>query len=272
MPSQDSLIFKLPFGESELYLILLLEVQSDQYKGIVALRVLEYVVLIAKKLSEIEGKKQELPVIFPIVLHTGNRPFTRPTSLKDLWAAHPKILSPYIPQFEYYLVDEFANRAKAKVHSDPASILIQANQTETFEDYEKTLQNIKILSEDENFQDMIRQILKWLYKVSKRKLPDLLIDEEYLEHKDLKGGLIMLEQNFEKMKRHEFEKGYLFGEEKGIAKGIERGEVEGTLKTLLLLYKNGLLAQEATKLQMRALLNNGYDDLVQLYLEKFNKP
>ncbi|MBW7876679.1 MAG: Rpn family recombination-promoting nuclease/putative transposase [Candidatus Cloacimonetes bacterium] len=276
---RSDLIFKLPFGNSSsLYLVILLEVQKDQYSGAIVLRVLEYCTLIWKSIYDKSGSKTRLPPIFPVVLHTGNRRFTRPTNLKDLLSPYPKFLSQYIPQFEFYLVDEYVNRDKAKQGLDLASVLIQANQTQTSEDYLHALRSIEMLSEHENLRGMTKQILKWLYKISQKKIPGLS-EEVALENLDVKEGLKMLEHNFEKMKQHEYEKGFIVGTqegrqegrqeglEKGLEQGLQRGQLEGTLKTILQFYLDGDVSREKTEKRIKSLLGQGQDELVQSYLK-----
>jgi len=81
---QSDLIFKIRFHNQDyLYLILLLEIQGSQYQNALALRMLEYIVLIWQKLLSQDKTTKSLPAVLPILLHTGSHPFSRPTRVSE---------------------------------------------------------------------------------------------------------------------------------------------------------------------------------------------
>ena len=153
---QSDLIFKIRFQEKcFLYLILLLEVQQNQYRGLLVLRMLEYITLIWKKISDKEKDSKTLPPVLPILLHTGHQSFTRPTSIQEILSPYPKFLARFQPSFEFFLVDEFSQQAKARKLFDPASVLFLANHADTIENYQLAIQRMQTLLLDEKLGTIV---------------------------------------------------------------------------------------------------------------------
>ncbi|MBW7876779.1 MAG: Rpn family recombination-promoting nuclease/putative transposase [Candidatus Cloacimonetes bacterium] len=273
---QSDLIFKVHFFDKHyLYLILLLEIQGTQYNDMLVLRMLEYITLIWKKITQKDKKNKKLPPVLPILLHTGNRPFHKPTQIKKILAPHPSFLARFQPQFEFFLVDECLLAPLAKQRLDPTSILFASNQAKNIDDIWLALKHIDRLADNEELRELARQLLRWLIKISKKELNDLEIESEDIEPQNLKENLVMLQENLRKMRHQEYEKGVVFGREEGREEGLEKGLEKGlrigiakTLETIYQFYCEGDVNLAKTKSRMEALLGQGFDELVQEYLNK----
>jgi hypothetical protein len=239
------------------------------------LRMLEYITLIWKKITERDKTVKKLPPVLPILLHTGNRPFTKPTRLKSLLAGYPSFLEKFQPQFEFFLVDECLLAPLAKHRLDPTSILISSNQAKSLDDIQLALDHIDKLASSQELQELARQLLRWLIKVSKKELADLELEPETIEPENLKENLVMLQENLRKMRHQEYERGVIFGREEGREEGREKGREEGlrigiikALDTIYQFYSDGDVNHGKTKSRMESFLGQGFDDLVKSYLEK----
>ncbi len=103
---EDDLIWAIELKGQPLYIICLLEFQSE-IERFMAVRILTYVGLIYQDLlkqNKIENK--HLPPVFSLVFYTGSRPWNAPTILKNcLSPLIPEGLRKYQPNIEYMVLD-----------------------------------------------------------------------------------------------------------------------------------------------------------------------
>ncbi len=59
-----------------------------------------------------------------------------------------------------------------------------------------------------------------------------------------------------------------YAREQGLQQGRQEGALEGQLKTLLMLFRNGLLPKDKTIEQMQSLLGQNNDEIVQSFLRQ----
>ena len=80
---ESDLIYRIPWGNEEIYVYVLLEFQSTVDR-LMALRVMNYVVNLYMDLTRNRTNLQKLPPIFPIVLYNGEGRWTAATDMADL--------------------------------------------------------------------------------------------------------------------------------------------------------------------------------------------
>jgi hypothetical protein len=104
---EDDIIWRIRWGDSWLYVYLLIEFQStvDKY---MALRIMVYVGLLYQDLIK-SGKipeKVKLPPVLPIVLYNGKPRWFAATEINDLIQDVGGGLGKYLPHLKYLLLDE----------------------------------------------------------------------------------------------------------------------------------------------------------------------
>ena len=82
------LIFSVNFAKEKGYLVLLLEQQSTQRYNM-PLRIQKYVLRFASEYLD-KHKKKKIPLIYPLLLYTGNKKYTAPLSLYSLFKDEKK--------------------------------------------------------------------------------------------------------------------------------------------------------------------------------------
>ncbi|MBF0173705.1 MAG: Rpn family recombination-promoting nuclease/putative transposase [Magnetococcales bacterium] len=110
LPKRESdVIWRIPLHSgSELYLLVLLEFQSESNRWMI-LRVVVYMCLLWLQLLHEKNipATGPLPPLFPVVLHNGDKPWLTPVCMKeliDLPEASP--LWRYQPEGQFFLIDE----------------------------------------------------------------------------------------------------------------------------------------------------------------------
>jgi predicted transposase YdaD len=115
----SDLVFSVPLAGQPALVYVLIEHQSTA-DPMMAARMLGYLVRIWERYLRDHPAAARLPVIIPLVLHSGQRPWTAPVQLLDLIDADPATIDaadPYLPRFTFLLddlarVDEQALRTR----------------------------------------------------------------------------------------------------------------------------------------------------------------
>lgn len=105
--SEVDLLFRIGAARRETFVYLLMEHQSSQQR-FMALRLLSYLVAIWEWWKADHAEARNLPVILPLVLHHGSRPWTAPKVLSELLDADDELmerLRPLIPELRYWVTD-----------------------------------------------------------------------------------------------------------------------------------------------------------------------
>lgn len=99
-------IWRLEYGDSHCYLVIMFEFQKIEDIWM-ALRILIYSGLLFDDLRKQEGKDKQfyLPAILPIVIYNGDKAWTAPTSLEQLYSPNYVGLKKYCPSQEFFLID-----------------------------------------------------------------------------------------------------------------------------------------------------------------------
>ena len=100
-------VWRLRLGERWVYLLILLEFQSEDDRWM-ALRILTYTGLLYQELVRNEAPEVadgRLPPVLPIVLYNGTEPWTAARKMSGLVAPGGPWLAPYQPAQGYFLLD-----------------------------------------------------------------------------------------------------------------------------------------------------------------------
>ena len=100
-------VWRLRLGDGWLHVLVLLEFQSRNDPEM-ALRILEYTVLLYRELSRNEdlGRDGLRPPVLPVVLYNGVAPWTAPREARELISPAGPFLSAYQPSQRYLVLDE----------------------------------------------------------------------------------------------------------------------------------------------------------------------
>jgi predicted transposase YdaD len=108
--SESDLLFSVSLRRSPVLLYVLFEHQSRESPRM-ALRLLDYVVRVWKRVGNGGSARSKLPPVFPVVLAQGKRPWKAPRRLReliDLGAQSQAWLTRWQPDLEYCLIELFS--------------------------------------------------------------------------------------------------------------------------------------------------------------------
>ena len=103
----DDVVWRVKVDDEWVYLYILIEFQSS-VDAFMAVRMMVYVGLLYQDLirrGDVLNKKH-LPPVLPIVLYNGDQKWTAATDIADLIPKVPGLVSDYLPQLKYLLIDE----------------------------------------------------------------------------------------------------------------------------------------------------------------------
>lgn len=222
----DDVIWSLRFGDTTLYLYILLEFQSSSHRHM-AVRLLSYIGLLYEDLLKHRAIKPSdpLPPVLPLVLYNGKQRWNAPVSLAKLRGWIPAGLDRWQPQLTYYVIDEGALITTALVEAENlAAALFQAEFARTPAEIRQVVVNLMAwlkLPEQarlsRSFAEFFRQILE------RRIKPQTPIGELH----DLREVDSMLEETVTEWTQQWKADGLAEGRAKGLAEGRVKGLAEG---------------------------------------------
>ncbi len=274
---ESDVLLSVPFQEDTdatdtdaLLIYILIEHQSTVDKTM-GFRLLSYMVQIWEsqrrewETAKIPESERCLQPILPILLYTGDRPWTVPVSLTPIMDV-PEILERFVPSFDTLFLGVKETAAEALTQSGhPLGWLLRvlqkehADKTEISEALADAVSHIA--SVDENLAPQIAEALRYFVQLifHRRSLEerDALVDivrQHIQDHKELET---MAQTTAEFL----IEQGKVEGEAKGKAEGRAEGRAEGkadaVLKLLQLRFQNvpEVLAREISNIHNLSLLD-----------------
>jgi len=224
---QQDLVWKVRWGEKELYLYLLLEFQSTPDPWM-ALRVLVYVGLLLQWLVRELGLKagDRLPPVLPLVLYNGLRPWGAALKMSELIIPVPG-LERFQPGLEYRLIDEqrYDTASLAGLRNLVAA-LFRLEQSRGPEDVQTVVAPLSEWLGSPETRELQRDFVTWLTRVL---LPSRISGETVPEVDKLQEFQSMLEQNVIDWTRD--------WKQQGLEEGRREGRQEGEAALLLLLLE-----------------------------------
>ena len=209
----DDVVWRVKADGEWMYLYLLIEFQSS-VDSWMAVRIMTYVGLLYQDLirrGEVPGGKR-LPPVLPIVLYNGDAKWTAATDIATLIPKVPGLVAKYLPKLEYLLIDEnqYAEADLAELKNLVAAII----RIEHPENEQALLALIDLVNELlQGNAELKRTFAIWIRAVLLRQSKDSLVLPKVQDLKELK---MTLAERFDQWARNY--------EQKGIEKGIEKGE------------------------------------------------
>ncbi|MEZ4634365.1 MAG: Rpn family recombination-promoting nuclease/putative transposase [Caldilineaceae bacterium] len=223
--TESDLIYRLPWGEDELYVYVLLEFQStvDDW---MALRMLNYITNFYMALVD-DKKVKKLPPIFPLVLYNGDKRWHAATSMAELIEAEPA-LDDYAIGFRYFklVANEFSQEQLVGIGNIVSTLFF----AESRPDIELLSEQFMALFEQGEDKQAISIFFNWFEQLAHHKrfsAEDFAsLTEIYQSAEEVKS---MLQKTFEEW----YQQGRQAGIERGLEEGREEGREEGARRRTL---------------------------------------
>ncbi|SFX20884.1 Rpn family recombination-promoting nuclease/putative transposase [Marinospirillum alkaliphilum] len=260
-----SVQFKPEVGEqtpATLYLCILLEFQSSIDRTM-PLRMLHYVAAFYHQLLKHKraSLKEGLPLVFPVVLYNGSRPWNAAEEMQTLLQPVPAYLKSYQPQLRYYLVDESRyTTEELEQRNTPLSSLFTIENSHSPEALQQSVQRlVSVLQQHPDKQRLDKLLLRWF----KQHLHNRKVRVNLEPLTSLMEAPDMLAENLERMVKEWKQKGYEQGMAEGIAEGVEKGIEQGIEKGIATAR-----TQMASRLLQRGLSDAEVAELLELDLQQ----
>lgn len=219
---QSDVIWRLRWkGEVQdwFYLYLLLEFQSTSYPFMAA-RMLTYVSLLIEEIIRKEKLKpgSKIPVVLPVVLYNGKRPWRAPLDLASLFVEVPESLRRHLPRLRYLVLDE--NRldlARPELSRNTIASLFRIETTREPAEFLQLTRELAMLLPPGEEPELRRTITIWLLSVLRRSFPGATIPETV----DLEDTS-MLEENMREWSMKNRREGRVEGVREVLLRQLER--------------------------------------------------
>ena len=159
-------------NKDKIYLYFLLEFQSYVDK-LMPLRLYIYIAMLYNELLVSDRISEEVPIVLPIVLYTGDKRWTAPQRLRNLMARDIlKIVKNYVPELRYVLIDKnrYSLSDLKKMRDSISGILYLEKMTgEKIESHLKEFGKIFLKGLNKDHRTVLLEYIKYLvdYKFSK---------------------------------------------------------------------------------------------------------
>ena len=210
-------------GRRWLYVMVLLEFQST-VDGNMSLRMLDYTVRVLMALRNDElGLGGAFPGVLPIVIHSGDRPWTAARDIREMFADVPKGLLGFLPRHRYLLIDLQAPGPYGPPTENLLSMIAELERAKTRERLEELAGMLPELAVRIQDPSLIGRLETWIELVRAWKIsPDGGVPQINFNRMEEEEMPTLLERALEWNK--EVNQEWL---ERGIEQGIEQGREEG---------------------------------------------
>ena len=226
----DDIIWRVRWGESWLYVYLLLEFQSS-VDNFMAVRIMVYIGLLYQYLVDTQEMTAEdkLPPVLPIVIYNGSTRWNAAQDVSELVTEVPNDLDKYRPHLRYFLIDEGkCGESQTLPLQNLVTAIIRLENTRTQKNEQEVAKAIaelvKLLEDwlkDSELVQLRRDIVTWLLRVLLPKnVPNVQIPE-VVNFQEMDTMLYETMQNW-----------YQTAEERGEKRGEKRGEAKMLLHLL----------------------------------------
>jgi len=226
---ESDLIYRIPWGNEEIYVYVLLEFQSTVDR-LMALRVLNYVVNLYMDLTRNRTNLQKLPPIFPIVLYNGEGRWTAATDIADLLQSVPG-MGEYALHFRYFNLAEsdFSHERLLKIGNIVSTLFL----AETRYEYKRLLVELIALFEREEDKRAVSLLVNWFRQMT---LHNRIRREDYAQlheaYRSSKEVSTVFATTVEKQ-RQEWRK-------EGLEEGREEGRKAAMRQTVVGMKQHGI--------------------------------
>ena len=203
----DDEIWKVRWGQKDLYIFILIEFQSEE-DCFMAVRVMTYIGLLYQDLIKAKRVKggDRLPPILPIVLYNGPKPWAKaPLDILDLIDIAPRGLEKYLPRLRYLLIDEITyGNAELEELKSVVSALFLLERQQTPEQVRRIIATLIDWLKAPEQQSLRRAFTVWLGRVL---LPGRYPRGSFPEFHDLQEVHAMLSETVKSWPAQWMEKG-----------------------------------------------------------------
>ncbi|MEM8933538.1 MAG: Rpn family recombination-promoting nuclease/putative transposase [Acidobacteriota bacterium] len=250
-------VWRLPWRDGPLYLLLLLEIQSSNDR-LMPLRLSVYAGLLLSELARRGEFLQDgaLPPLIPLVVYNGERPWSAPRDLESLFPELPADLERLQPRLSYLLLDE------RRTEVDPTdgnlvSALVALEQSSGPDDLQRLIQLLAEQWDAPRYRELRRTLLAWIRhvlvptRIPGGELPDVerlsevsnMLQEKvagWVEDWKAEGLRAGREQGLREGRREGREQGRREGRREGKREGRREGRHEGRREGEIGLLKHQL--------------------------------
>ncbi|MXW17725.1 MAG: hypothetical protein F4123_03790 [Gemmatimonadetes bacterium] len=213
---QVDLLWKIRFRDSWLYLLILLEFQSES-DYFMALRILTYICLTYEELLRRKEVKagDKLPPVLPVTVYNGRARWQAATDISELIAPVPPPLAQYLPQARHLLLDLQRIGDEDPPSKDLVTSLGKMEREPSPENIQRVMRSLAVRFPEPGFTELRKALVAWLagageaWQIPKEELARLQTSMEE-------------ETMYERVKEMRDQV-----HRDGVQKGLERGRAEG---------------------------------------------
>ena len=211
-------VWRLRLGEHWVYLLILLEFQSEDDPWM-ALRIHTYTGLLYQELVRNEAPEVadgRLPPVLPIVLYNGSKLWTTTQQMRELVAPAGPWLAPYQPEQRYFVLD------LRRVADDdlPQRNLLRAvaalERSRSYADLLRVWEVLELWLRDPRAAELQRAFVDWIRQMAERLAPAGAVVPPVRSMEEVRMTLVERVAEWPKQLLRE-------GREQGLAEGREQG-------------------------------------------------
>ena len=220
MQRQVDLLWKIRFRGGWLYLLTLLEFQSES-DPFMALRILTYVCLTYEELIRRRELKagDRLPPILPVTMYNGRARWRAATDISKLMAPAPPPLPRYLPRARYLLLDLQRIGERDPPSTDLVTSLGRMERDPSPENLLRVMRGLRGRFRGPEFDELRRALSSWVAGAAEAwQIPEEELERIRTATED--------ETMFERVKEMR-EQVHRDGIEKGLQQGLEQGHQQG---------------------------------------------
>ena len=221
---QVDLLWKIRFRGSWLYLLILLEFQSES-DYFMALRILTYICLTYEELVRRRELKagDKLPPVLPVTIYNGQARWRASTDISELIARVPTPLARYLPRAQFLLLDLQRIGAQNPPSTDLVTSLGKMEREPSPENLRRVMRDLTGRFRGTGFAELRKALFSWVagaaeaWQIPKEELAKMqtLTEDETMYER--------VREMREQVRRDGIQKGL----EQGLEEGLERGRAEG---------------------------------------------
>ncbi|MBX2997798.1 MAG: Rpn family recombination-promoting nuclease/putative transposase [Caldilineaceae bacterium] len=155
--TESDLIYRLPWGEDELYVYVLIEFQSTVDRWM-ALRMLNYVTNFYMDWVKAHAEARKVPPLFPLLLYNGDARWSAAQTMAELVESEPS-LGDYAIGFRYFKLaaNEFSRQQLVGISNIVSTLFL----AESKPDMNLLLDQFLVLFEEGEDKEAISTLLNW---------------------------------------------------------------------------------------------------------------
>ncbi|MBY0273290.1 MAG: Rpn family recombination-promoting nuclease/putative transposase [Alphaproteobacteria bacterium] len=222
------LLYKVNFNGKPGFLYLLIE-HASQSHPLLSFRLLKYVIGVMEDHLR-STKTKELPLVYPLVLYTGKRPYTHTLNLFDLFPVKEREIAKQTLFSPYHLIDLTQNSDKELRkylwYGTMARILKHIHDANILPSFKEIIQDLKIL-EANGEESYIRTVLTYVVALGETPHQEDLF-KTIKELKTVDEEKLMTLADY--LKPDVYKRGVQQGLEQGLEKGLAEGEEKSKIE------------------------------------------